>query len=102
MPFRFQIGDENLAVAAGSDGVNLAWILEVIGVQLPANDVELRQMAVMGDIRHDDGSSTEFIEMSFLDFGVLEVRKTHAPAVVGWANFDRLCRHDHPFPKQNQ
>src|SRR5262249_26658141 len=90
VPFRLQLSQEDFAVTASGNAMNSAGMLEIIGVQLSTNSVDLHQMTWTWDVGHENDSSTEFIEAPFLNLRMLELRQAHAPAVVGGADLDCL------------
>jgi hypothetical protein len=82
MPFAFPFRDDQLALQASEDRVDLAGVRSVIGPQQSVDRDDLHSMEVIGDLRHDEIPPCQLAEPTVLDLGELEGLQGHLAAMI--------------------
>ena len=94
MPLRFQIGDQQLALASPGNGVDELWMLTLEIRELLVECVEQLQMARLGYVDHGYHSTAQFVETLSFRFRVLEFLEAHSSPLIGRSDSgDGLAAH---------
>src|SRR4051794_14585113 len=93
MSFRFQVGQEDLALSATADTMNLPRPSEAISRELKVGGIHLGKVTWVRNVHHGNHPPAEFVKMPCAAFRLVKRFQAHPPTLIAWADGDEGLWH---------